>query len=90
MLELNENEVTVFTMNHCPFCLQLKLFLKRKGVEFREINTSGHPEILKDLQDETSFLTLPQVFVGDLFLGGYDNIIELYQKGKFNKIFGLE
>lgn len=83
-------EVTVYTMNHCPFCLQLKLFLKRQGVEFTEINTSEHPEVLKMLQDETSFLTLPQVFVEDNFLGGYDNIIDLHQKGKFKRIFGLE
>lgn len=83
-------EVTVYTMNRCPFCLQLKLFLKRQGVEFTEINTSEHPEVLKMLQDETSFLTLPQVFVEDNFLGGYDNIIELHQKGKFKRIFGLE
>ena len=85
-----KKEVTVYTMDRCPFCLQLKLFLKRKGVEFTEINTSQHPEVLKMLQDETSFLTLPQVFVDDNFLGGYDNIIELHQKGKFNRIFGLE
>ena len=67
-----KKEVTVYTMNRCPFCLQLKLFLKRKGIEFTEINTSEHPEVLKMLQ------------------GGYDNIIELHQKGKFNRIFGLE
>ena len=36
-------EVTVYTMNRCPFCLQLKLFLKRQGVEFTEINTSENP-----------------------------------------------
>ena len=84
-------KVTVYTMNRGPFCLQLKLFLKRKGVEFTEINTSENPEVLKMLQDETSFLTLPQVFVDDdTFLGGYDNIIELHQNGKFNKLFGLE
>ena len=46
--------------------------------------------MLKMLQDETSFLTLPQVFVEDNFLGGYDNIIDLHQKGKFKRIFGLE
>lgn len=86
-----KKEVTVYTMDRCPYCLQLKLFLKRKGIEFTEINTSQHPEVLKMLQDETGFLTLPQVFVdGDTFLGGYDNIIELHQNGKFNKVFGLE
>lgn len=87
---MSKKQVTVYTMNRCPFCLQLKLFLKRKGVAFTEINTSEHPEVLKELQDETSFLTLPQVFVDDNFLGGYDNIIDLHQKGKFNRIFGLE
>ena len=85
-----KKEVTVYTMDRCPFFFFFKLFLKRKGVEFTEINTSQHPEVLKMLQDETSFLTLPQVFVDDNFLGGYDNIIELHQKGKFNRIFGLE
>ena len=86
-----KKEVTVYTMDRCPYCLQLKLFLNRKDIESTEINTSQHPEVLKMLQDETSFLTLPQVFVdGDTFLGGYDNIIELHQNGKFNKVFGLE
>lgn len=87
---MSKKEVTVYTMNRCPYCLQLKLFLKRQGVEFKEINTSEHPEVLKMLQDETSFLTLPQVFVDDNFLGGYDNIIDLHQNGKFNRLFGLE
>ena len=85
-----KKEVTVYTMDRCPFCLQLKLFLMFNDVESTEIYTSQHPEVLKMLQDETSFLTLPQVFVDDNFLGGYDNIIELHQKGKFNRIFGLE
>lgn len=87
---MTKKEVTVYTMNRCPFCLQLKLFLQRKGIEFTEINVSDKPELLKELQDETSFYTLPQVFVDDLFLGGYDNIIDLHQKGKFNRLFGLE
>lgn len=86
---MSKKEVTVYTMNRCPYCLQLKLFLQRKGVEFTEINTSDKPELLKMLQDETSFYTLPQVFVDDLFLGGYDNIIDLHQKGKFDRLFGL-
>mgnify|MGYP000382259226 FL=1 len=77
-------------MNRCPYCLQLKLFLKRQGVEFKEINTSEHPEVLKMLQDETSFLTLPQVFVDDNFFRRHDNIIDLHQNGKFKRLFGLE
>ena len=86
-----KKEVTVYTMDRCPYCLQLKLFLFCKDTASTEIYTSQHPEVLKMLQDETSFLTLPQVFVdGDTFLGGYDNIIELHQNGKFNKVFGLE
>ncbi len=85
-----DNKVVLYTMDHCPYCLQLKLFFQRQGIPFTEINTSAHPETLKFLQDETNFLTLPQVFVGDTFLGGYDNIIELHRSGKFQRIFGLE
>ena len=38
-------EVTVYTMNRCPFCLQLKLFLKRQGVEFIK-NAAGRNQFL--------------------------------------------
>lgn len=82
--------VTVCTQNFCPYCTQLKLFLKRLNIPFNEINLSDRPEDLQALKDETSFYTLPQVFAGDDFLGGYDNIIELHQAGKLLRLIGME
>lgn len=82
-------KVTVCTQDRCPYCTQLKLFLKRLNIPFDEINLTNRPEDFKALKDETSFYTLPQVFADDDFLGGYDNIIELHQMGKLNRILGI-
>lgn len=83
-------KVTICTKDFCPYCVQLKFFLKRLGVDFEEINLTNRPEDYQALRDETSFYTLPQVFADDDFLGGYDNIIDLHQKGKLMRLLGRE
>ena len=83
--------VTICTQTFCPYCIQLKMLFKSWGIPYNEINMSERPdEELKALRDETSFYTLPQVFAGDDFLGGYDNILSLYQSGKLFKLLGIE
>ena len=82
--------ITICTQNHCPYCIQLKMLFKRWGIPYQELNLSERPDDLKALRDETSFYTLPQVFADDDFLGGYDNILSLYQAGKLFKLLGLD
>ena len=65
-------EVTVYTTEGCGYCTRVKMLLNARGVEFREENLAGKPEAVIELSERTGMLTLPQVLVGSVLIGGYD------------------
>lgn len=65
-------EVTVYTTESCSFCTRVKMLLKSRGVEFREQNLAGDPEGVIALAERTGMMTFPQVLVGSIVVGGYD------------------
>jgi len=77
-------EVIVYTKNICPYCVKAKHLLQRKGVEFKEINLSNDPEEYEKLKDKTNFYTVPQIFIGQEFIGGCDDLYELEEKGELD------
>lgn len=65
-------EVTVYTTESCSFCTRVKMLLKSRGVAFREESLAGRPEAVVELAEKTGMMTLPQVLVGGILIGGYD------------------
>ncbi len=65
-------EVTVYTTESCSYCTRVKMLLSSQGVEFREENLAGRPDEVVALAEKTGMMTLPQVVVGSILIGGYD------------------
>jgi glutaredoxin 3 len=65
-------EVTVYTTEACGFCTRVKMLLSSRGIEFREQNLAGRPDEVVALAEKTGMMTLPQVLVGSILIGGYD------------------
>ena len=65
-------EVTVYTTHGCGYCTRVKMLLKARGIEFHEENLAGNPEAVIELRERTGMMTLPQVLVGSILIGGYD------------------
>jgi glutaredoxin 3 len=65
-------EVTVYTTESCSFCTRVKMLLKSRGIEFREESLAGKPEAVVELAQKTGMMTLPQVMVGGILVGGYN------------------
>ncbi len=64
-------EVTVYTTEPCSFCTRVKMLLRSSGIDFREENLSGKPDAVVELAQKTGMMTLPQVTVGNILVGGY-------------------
>ena len=64
--------VTVYTTDGCGFCTRVKMLLNARGIDFREENLAGKPEAVIELSEKTGMMTLPQVMVGGVLVGGYD------------------
>jgi glutaredoxin 3 len=65
-------DVTVYTTEGCGYCTRVKMLLSARGIEYREENLAGRPEAVVELFEKTGMLTLPQVLIGSVLVGGYD------------------
>lgn len=75
------SDVVVYTTNGCGYCTRVKMLLNARDIEFREINIARDPEAFVELAKSSGMLTLPQVFVGDVFVGGYNETAAADQSG---------
>lgn len=77
--------VRVYTTLICPYCVRAKLLLRERGVAFEEIDVTRDPEARKWLVEKTGRRTVPQIFIGDEPIGGFDELRELDRSGELTK-----
>jgi glutaredoxin 3 len=79
-----ENElVTVYTMNFCPYCKRAKELLGQRGIAFKEVLIPEEDEAQWDeLEKRSGMKTMPQIFNGDQLIGGYSELSALDGKDK--------
>lgn len=81
------NQVTIYTKNHCPYCVKAKNLLNTKKVKYSEINIENSPEELESLFERTNGMkTFPQIFIKKHHIGGCDNLIEANANGELDKL----
>jgi len=79
--------VTIYTTPFCGYCFAAKRLLSGKGVAFAEIDVSADPPRRSEMvQRSKGGRTVPQIFVGDLHIGGYDEMFALDRSGKLDPI----
>lgn len=76
-------KVTVYTTPYCPYCSRAKLLLKSKSVDFEEIDVSDD-DLRQKLVERTCWQTVPQIFIGEEFVGGYDELQALEDDGRLD------
>ena len=74
-------DVVVYTTQRCSYCTRVKMLLKSRGIEFREENLSGDPARVIELARRTGMMTLPQVMVDGVLIGGYEETARADQSG---------
>jgi thioredoxin reductase (NADPH) len=81
--------IVMYTRNDCAFCERAKALLGSKGVRWEEINVDDHPERLAEMIQRSGRKTAPQIWIGDLHVGGFDELAALEAQGKLNPLLGL-
>ncbi len=76
------NPVRMFTTQVCPYCIRAKQLLKQRGVDtIDEIRVDLNPSQRDVMIAKTGRRTVPQIFIGETWVGGCDDLIALDQKG---------
>lgn len=74
--------ITLYTKDYCPYCIRAKSLLTSLGAIYEEVDISNNPELFMQIYQKSHMRTVPQIFVDDECLGGYNEIAEMHQKGE--------
>ena len=81
--------VKMYTTAVCPYCIRAKQLLKAKGVEqIEEIRIDTDPAQRQHMMETTGRRTVPQIFIGDTHVGGFDDLAALDQRGGLMPLLG--
>ena len=78
--------ITLYTSATCGYCMAAKNFLKSKGLAWREVRIDLDPVERERMMTRARRTSVPQIFVGDTHVGGYDDMIALHRAGRFDAL----
>lgn len=83
--------IEIYTTRTCPYCVAAKALLTRKGIVFTEIDVSGDWKRRQEMaQRANGRMTVPQIFIGSVHVGGYDDLYALEAARKLDALLGSE
>jgi glutaredoxin 3 len=81
-------KITLYTSAMCGYCVAAKNFLKSKGLAWNEVRIDLEPAERERMVARARRTSVPQIFVGDTHVGGYDDLMALHRAGKLEPLLG--
>ena len=82
--------IEIYSKFMCSYCFRAKKLLQGKGSEFEEYDISmGGPKRAEMIQRANGRTTVPQIFIDDRHIGGFDDLAALDRAGKLDPLLGL-
>ncbi|MDB6096686.1 MAG: grxC [Francisellaceae bacterium] len=78
--------VIIYTKANCPYCVHAKNLLSSKNINFSEIRIDLMPEKRDEMMKLSKQRTVPQIFIENLSIGGFDNLSVLNAQGELDKL----
>jgi glutaredoxin 3 len=79
-------KVTMYSTRFCPFCVMARRLLDAKGVVYEEIRVDSQPERRGEMRQRSGRHTVPQIFVGESHVGGFDDLSALDRAGALDPL----
>jgi glutaredoxin 3 len=81
--------VVVYSTPFCPYCMRARSLLNRKGVSYQEIDVSGDQVLWQEMEAKSGRATVPQIFIGEQHIGGYDDMARLDYNDALDPLLNL-
>ena len=78
--------VTVYTTDHCGFCVSAKKLLERRGIDYEEINLARDADSRAQLSSLTGMFTFPQIVVDGQAIGGFMELLAADREGRLGDL----
>lgn len=80
------NNIIVYSTLICPYCQAAKNLLRSKGLEFQEIRVDQDREQRQVMMERSGRTSVPQIFINDHHVGGFDDLYALHQTGRLDQL----
>ena len=86
MYGLTMTTITIYTSTYCAYCSAAKSLLASRDYEYEEINMEGNQELMLQVMQKSGQRTVPQIFVGEKSIGGYQELLASTASGEFDAL----
>ena len=84
-------DIRMYCTAFCPYCVRAEMLLKAKVVdEITKILVDSIPDGFKDMIELTGRRTVPQIFIGDRHIGGFDDLAALDRQGGLDPLLAAD
>lgn len=80
------SDVIMYCTRFCPYCSSADRLLTSKGVKINRIAVDAERELWNKMEQLTGRNTVPQIFIGDYHVGGYDDLARLEREGELDEL----
>lgn len=80
--------VKIYTRPGCGYCAAARELLQQKAVKFADFNVAGDCGLREEMEQLSGGHTVPQIFINDKSIGGYDDMAALEQSGELDRLLG--
>ena len=80
------SEVVLYGTRFCPFCTAARRLLSAKGINYQDIALDSNPDLRAKVMARSSRNTVPQIWIGELHVGGYTDLRQLELEGELKSL----
>ena len=81
--------IVIYTQAFCGYCAAARSLLNKKKAAYEEVDVTLNKTLRREMKDRSGKNTVPQIFIGDQYIGGYDDLSELNRDGKLDDLLQL-
>lgn len=79
-------KVKIYMTDNCPYCVRAKRFFTEHSIAFSEVNLTNNFTEIQRLKEQYHWQTVPMIFIGETFIGGYTDMMEKHHSGELKKL----
>lgn len=81
--------VIMYSTAYCPYCIRARMLLEKKGVEYTDIRIDRQPDMRDEMESRSNRTSVPQIFIDDRHIGGFDDMYMMDLDGELDPLLGL-
>ncbi|TVQ36027.1 MAG: glutaredoxin 3 [Wenzhouxiangella sp.] len=83
---MNHKPIVMYSTSYCPYCVAARNLLRSKDLTWTEVSLDAEPDKRAEMMSRSGRHTVPQVFIGDTHVGGFDDLNALDQEGGLDRL----